>query len=827
MVVCGTRVGAASWRQGRGVTVQELLLVRPRTAVLAAVIAGFVALLVFAGSGGAAGTPSGAVAGGGKAAPATSQAVKAAPTHAVNSRPVVRSVASRLAAERGALLRHANFKTLAGVRAYLRAIGVNPRGVVIQRGLRNYAGSNCPGGGWTCASTAHAVVQIARAGGKNRFTCARVHCAVVQAAFARAATNTAKCNKTTGLIQDCSITQGPSGDNVAIVVERAKQASSNDPIQNVSATVSAAITQQTGGSFNNQACVYQEITETVAPTNGKKGVEINTTLQAHQSVSISQDAAAGSNTVQGATAPPASIACAAGPLTQTQSVASRATGTAKITQNQNAANSDANVSLDIEQNQGSGFGVASGPNTAKFNQTSTLTAVAHTPTGGVSQTQSSPTGGILATINQDSTGVNTAIANQAEYQCEDAFKDSATTPTCSETPDSPGFASLTQTQYGPIGHGGAPGRARPGRSLALVKKGDGTSAQTGGNAGSTFTVNQSTKQFSDAGSTQTNDVQGDCQTSGNCTVTQSTNVNGTTSSNTESGQSVNTQTTCSGSTCTSTGPTTTGTLTTLTNGFSVSNADIKEFGTGGMRGSGSGSITVSGISGAVLHAFLYWHGPTNSGDPASNANVTFNGNSVTGTNIGTASDNCWSFQNSQSYRADVTSLVTGDGSYSLSNFLKADADINGVSLIVFYDDSNSANDRNIVLWNGNDSNIAFGSDPAGWDETISDVPYPGSGSASLDFVVADGQSFSDADLVVNGTTVASGGAIFQGDSGPNYSGNPSGVTGSLWDVKPFDITSLLTSGSNNVHVTMSGLGEDCISLVVAAANVPASAPVIP
>src|SRR5436309_12464209 len=117
-----------------------------------------------------------------------------------------RGAASNLAARRGTLLQHANLRTVAGVNAYLRAIGVDPRGVVIQRGLRNYAGPSCPGAGWACASTAHAVVQIGRAGGMNRFLCARTHCAVVQASFA-ASPNKGICIKTTGLTQSCTIVQ--------------------------------------------------------------------------------------------------------------------------------------------------------------------------------------------------------------------------------------------------------------------------------------------------------------------------------------------------------------------------------------------------------------------------------------------------------------------------------------------------------------------------------------------------------------------------------------------------------------------------------------------
>jgi hypothetical protein len=342
--------------------------------------------------------------------------------------------------------------------------------------------------------------------------------------------------------------------------------------------------------------------------------------------------------------------------------------------------------------------------------------------------------------------------------------------------------------------------------------------ETGGSA--SFIIQQTSNQTNDDGQNQTNTIEGDCQTSGNCTVTQDTTVdNVPTSHNVQTGSSVNTQTTCSGSGCTSTG----GGFSISPTGLSATNTDVAEFGFGGMRGDGTGSITASGITGPVTHAILYWHGPTNSSSPTANASVTFNGSPLTGTNIGFASDNNWGFQNSQSYRADVTPLVTGNGIYSLADFVKPGvADINGVSLIVFYNDGDASNDRNVVVWNGNDSNQASTFDPANWDETISGVPYPGSGSASLDLVVSDGQTFEDAGLVVNGTTIVPDGPIFQGDSTPAGSFNSNG---DLWDVKSFDITSVLTPGSNDLHIT-SGTVADALSLVVAIANMPASAPVI-
>ena len=768
-------------------------------------------------TGGAGATSTSTLAGG---AGARSTSTLAPPTvsHATTTRKV-----SAAASRRGMLLKGANLSTRAGVVRYLRAIGLDPRGLVIQRGARNYAGPNCPGAGWACASTAHPVVQIAAAGGKNTYLCTSGSCAVVQATnttrslTGAAAINKATCIKTTGLGQSCSISQNSTSantNNEAVVYENEDKGSG----LNQTASATAQITQRaTGSASTNKACVFQNI-KVEGSTVAKKGVPVTVALEAHQSISITQDSATGGNALASAMS---TGGCAGDQLMQTQTLLSNAAGSGSITQNENMASSGPNVSLVIAQNQSPGFiNVASGANTAKFKQENTLTSVASTPVGPVKQTQSSTVGGIQAIVNQFSTSPSTIEATQNESQCEDAL--TSGTLDCSTTADSPPYTP-TQVQYGPVKNKG--GKSPAARSLAKVGKDPG-SIQSG-NPGDTFTINQTSTQHNDTGNNQTNEVQGACSTSGDCAVTQDTSVNGTPTHNEQSGSTVDTQTNCSGSTCTSSGSGTSSTLTLLPNGFSVSNTDVTGFGIGGMRGTGSGSITVSGVTGPVAHAFLYWHGPTNSTDLASNASVTFNGTPITGMNIGTASDNNWSFANSQAYRADVTSLVTGNATYSLSDFVKAGppaVDINGVSLIVFYDDRNPSNDRNVVAWNGNDSNVAAGADPADWDETISGVLYPGSGTASLDLVVSDGQSFTDGALVVNTTTLAPAGPIFQGDAGPNYSGNPSGVTGSLWDVKSFDITSLLTSGSNTLHLT-SATGGDALSLVVAIADVPASAPI--
>src|SRR5712691_12330048 len=95
-----------------------------------------------------------------------------------------------------------NLSTRAGVVQYLALHGINARGVVVQRGLHNYAGPNCPGRGWTC-TTAKRVLQIAAtASASNTFVCTAStggsstppdDCVIIQSASTT--TNTAVCQE--------------------------------------------------------------------------------------------------------------------------------------------------------------------------------------------------------------------------------------------------------------------------------------------------------------------------------------------------------------------------------------------------------------------------------------------------------------------------------------------------------------------------------------------------------------------------------------------------------------------------------------------------------
>lgn len=247
------------------------------------------------------------------------------------------------------------------------------------------------------------------------------------------------------------------------------------------------------------------------------------------------------------------------------------------------------------------------------------------------------------------------------------------------------------------------------------------------------------------------------------------------------------------------------------------NTDFVSAGIGGLRGTGTGVISLSGVSGTVNRVYLYWHGPTNSSDPNFNATITFNGVQVSGENIGFSDDNFWNQDNSQAYRADVTALVSGDGAYTLAGLPPSNA--NGASLLAFFDDGNDANNRDIVLFDGNDANFSNAFDPTGWDILLENVDYTG-GDVALELHVSDGQNFSandDSNLFLNGTLLASGG-IFQGDSTP-FNPSTNVRNGSLWDIENFDITSFLVLGLNNLNITMAP-ANDAVSAIVAAISLP-------
>jgi hypothetical protein len=165
----------------------------------------------------------------------------------------------------------------------------------------------------------------------------------------------------------------------------------------------------------------------------------------------------------------------------------------------------------------------------------------------------------------------------------------------------------------------------------------------------------------------------------------------------------------------------------------------------------------------------------------------------------------------------VSSLVSGNGTFSLANFVKTGSDVNGVSLIVFFDDADTNNNRDVVMFDGNDSNIPFTGEGDGWNITLAGINYS-SGTASAQFHVADGQEFTDAALLANATELAPVGPVFQGTTVPDANAGPQ----TLWDIRDFNVTSLLSPGLNTLNIT-TGVNSDCLACVLIALDLPAGA----
>lgn len=264
------------------------------------------------------------------------------------------------------------------------------------------------------------------------------------------------------------------------------------------------------------------------------------------------------------------------------------------------------------------------------------------------------------------------------------------------------------------------------------------------------------------------------------------------------------------------------------------NVDWTSAGVAGIGSLGSGDITVSGVSGTVTKAYLYWHGINNSGIGAvyDNANVTINGNPVVGTNIGDSSTNCWGAGSASAFRADVTAFVSGDGSYTVAG-LASDAshNANGASLVVIFDDGNNSNNRDVVIFEGNDSNIPQGypGEDDGWHASLSPIDY-GGGPVAAQLHVGDGQSFSDGALTyqtANGLLVIPDSTVlYDGKSLPT-AGNSRTTNGDLWDIHNFDITAAFGGVPASATLDIDGMypSSDCLALVTLVLDLePGSAP---
>ena len=257
------------------------------------------------------------------------------------------------------------------------------------------------------------------------------------------------------------------------------------------------------------------------------------------------------------------------------------------------------------------------------------------------------------------------------------------------------------------------------------------------------------------------------------------------------------------------------------------------------QGGGAGTLTLDGVSGSVTLALLYWNGIdiempeiglTGGDSDYDNPDIVFDGVPVTGTRVaGFGSNDCWPTEpqppSAALYRADVTARVAarGNGDYAFAGLAdKPGHSANGLSLIVYFDDGNAANDLRVTHYEGMQSDTEeFVFEPS--------VDYAG-GAVEAVLHVADGQEvlndgrlhwtapppmdqLTDMDLQYD--TLYDGLVLWPGTSVPTL-GHPRNATApGLWDIRRFPLTPLFGPSKRYPTKVRYNLDHDCVSLQVA------------
>jgi hypothetical protein len=273
--------------------------------------------------------------------------------------------------------------------------------------------------------------------------------------------------------------------------------------------------------------------------------------------------------------------------------------------------------------------------------------------------------------------------------------------------------------------------------------------------------------------------------------------------------------------------------------------DFVDAGVGGISappalGGGAGTLTVTGLSGTVALALLYWNGIdvempelglTGGDSDYDEPDVVFDGADLHGTRVaGFGSNDCWPRDPQPSsaalYRADVTELVAarGNGDYTFSGFDDGPGhSVNGLSLIVYFDDGNPANDRKVAHYEGMQSNyddeaarFDFTVDYAGG--TVDAIVHASDGQALLAdddfFWIAPGALPDLGDRELRYRHAYDGEPLWAGESVPVLGHGRNDSAPGLWDIRTMPLTPLFGPPKSYPAKIRFQIDQDCVSLQV-------------
>jgi hypothetical protein len=223
-----------------------------------------------------------------------------------------------------------------------------------------------------------------------------------------------------------------------------------------------------------------------------------------------------------------------------------------------------------------------------------------------------------------------------------------------------------------------------------------------------------------------------------------------------------------------------------------------------LRDTTQGNITISGVpaGASVVEAYLYW-GMLDNGESPSLKNMNFNGTPIIGTLIGSDQDTCWGRANSFAYRANVTSLVPGNGTYTLTGVASGGFILaQGASLVVIYQRPGDPL-RSVILLDGD---VALNTGGASYSLPISGFMAAAPVSAKTTFIVGDGQNASEKAMFMAGLGTATFQNPFEGSDGP------------YWDTDTFNAGPTINFGNTSATARIV-ITDDCLMWVALAFSV--------
>lgn len=250
-----------------------------------------------------------------------------------------------------------------------------------------------------------------------------------------------------------------------------------------------------------------------------------------------------------------------------------------------------------------------------------------------------------------------------------------------------------------------------------------------------------------------------------------------------------------------------GTATTVTGG-------VTSAGTG-LRNRADGTIEMVDIpeGASVTRAVLVWALLYTTSIPSNR--ITFAGTQVAADLTATISnDLCWGDSQTIGYAADVTGLVSGNGSYEITDvvngIIREDSNpvgvlpyTDGASLFVFY---GGPGIENKVF-----SDFTYSAETGGSNErTLTGITSAG-GTSILHLAGPDGQTPGNEQVRI---TVTGSGTINLDNSwdGSAPQAGPDFPIGNLWDNDIIDVSSILPAGQATLEISLGGGGGDCTGL---------------